>query len=146
MKDYPQTGIEYLQGIKDMNRRLASLENEKMEYEEHCYSISSPNLAHERVSGGDIPHGLERKIERMANYREMLEAEYDELVAANIEARKALSKLEDKNSELFLREYFVLNHSYRQICDILHCGKMTVKECVDKGIQDFEDAYPAIMQ
>lgn len=141
MTEYPDNGVEYLRGIKDKGWRLASLENEKREYQQRCYSISSPNLSREKVDGGGIIHGLETKVEKIADYQTMIEAEYDALMADKMEARRALSLLDDRNSELFLKEYYVLNHSYKQICGILHCAKSVVQRSVKKGEEDFNKIY-----
>lgn len=141
MRVYPNTGVEYLSEIKSKNWRLASIENERQEYEARCYNISSPNLEQERVSGGNVIHGLETKVERMAEYAALIEEEYSTLLADTIEARKMLSQMKDKDLALFLKEYYVLNHSFNQISRILHCGKTTVRENVRKGEREFNALY-----
>lgn len=142
---YPASGEEYLLTVRKQHRICWSLEGETREYWKQITSISSPPYDRERVDGG-VPCGTDMKVEKWEEYGAHLQTEWNKLLAMRMEARGIISLLPDLDEQAVLREYYVLAHSYRTGCQVLHMGRSTFGRLHHSALQSFSVIYRQWME
>lgn len=146
MENYPSTGTEYLHLIRNQRRNILSLEEERKEFQARCYSIGSPALDHERVSGGGKMKGIDYSLEKLEEYSSRIDSEYSQLLANSLEARSIIAKVPGDDNRLYLREYYILQHSYNKISQIVHASKSQVRDGVKRGELAFNEVYDQLIK
>lgn len=144
MQNYPKTGKEYLARIRSQWRDLLSVESERKEFLLRCYTVSSPAPDQEKVSGGEI-HGLETKVEKMEEYWRRLNGEYNDLMGVMLEARTLIGMVGNEEDRMYLREYYIRQHSYGEIAQTVHVSKSQARNGVKTAEQSFEMVYQQTM-
>lgn len=145
MQDYPESGLEYLRLIRNQKRNILSLEEERREFQARCYTVSSPALDHEKVSGGEV-HGLETKVEKLEEYSRKIDEEYEELLGNALEARELIGMVPGEENRMYLREYYLIQHSYNKIAQIVHAAKSQVRDGVKRGESAFNEVYARLLK
>lgn len=135
-----ETGVQYLEEIRRKRRYIESLRMQAVEFRALCESIASPAPDKEKVSGGEI-HGLEHKVEKLAEYQEMIEAELEELVAHLLEARKLIACIGDDDCRFFLTEYYLMGRSYEELCRNFEISRRTISENLNAARDRFNAVY-----
>lgn len=136
----PKTGEEFLVMVKSQHREIKALEDEKREYWESVSAISSPDYEHERVDGGQA-RGMPEKLIKLEEYGLLIDQQYNKLMDMKIYATDVINEIPNSEYRAILREYYLLNHSYRDIAKSAFMSKSVVGRMMQSAVIEFNRFY-----
>jgi hypothetical protein len=132
-----ETGREYLDLLRKQQHDIWSLESECRGYRVRMIGVGSPDLEHERVSGGMPKEAIDRLI-KVEEYLLRINQQYDKLLDMRVEALTLLDMIQDPDQRAVLREYYVRCHSIRHTASIVHLSKSQIARIRQDGVDAFE--------
>lgn len=139
-KGRPETGREYLDMLRKQQRDIWSLESECRGYRVRMIGISSPDLEHERVTGG-LPKEVIDRLIKVEEYLLRINQQYDKLLDMRMEALTLLDMITDPDQRAVLREYYIRCRSLRHTAAVVHLSKSRVGQIRQDGVEVFSDIY-----
>lgn len=139
-KGHPETGREYLDTLRKQQRDIWSLESECRGYRVRMIGISSPDLEHERVTGGLPKEAIDRLI-KVEDYLLRINQQYDKLLDMRMEALTLLDRVMDPDQRAVLREYYIRCHSIRHTASVVHLSIGRVYAIRQDGVETFNAIY-----
>ncbi len=136
----PKTGEEFLNQVKSQHKEIKALEDEKKEYWVSVSAIGSPDYEHERVDGGQ-PKGTVDKLIKLEEYGLLIDQQYDKLMSMKILATDMINDIPDSEQRAVLREYYILDSTYRDIARQKFMSKSKAGMLLHAAVLSFNRIY-----
>lgn len=140
-----QSGVEYLQSIRNQYRRYLSVERELAERKNAIYQVKGQAYNKDKVSGG-TPTDISDKLILVEKYQKMVLKEHDELMAMRIEARSMIDLVRDDDEKAVLREWYLDHKSFRSISRTIRTSRNTIRKIKEAAESNFDIVYRRISE
>lgn len=135
------TGIEFLQGLKQLSLSIRSLQRTEHQLQADLYAVKTPCYDKERVTGGQ-PMGTAEKIARVEEVKDALHTQRVALMELKARALKLIDLVEDEEYKAVLRERYINESSWKVVADVIGKSRLWVRKRVHpEAIKAFEKIY-----